>query len=96
MKLSDAQFGVLVALRDHGPIVAVEVQGPRGMDGKRKAKLECRHMNIATLNRMREDGLVEVWRAPLPRPMNAVGKLGNVRTQITIKATDTGLAALNI
>lgn len=95
MKLSDAQFGALSTLREFGPIRAVEVQGPRGMDGKRKTKLECHVMNIATLSKLQSDGLVTVSRTPLPRVKNAVGKVGHPRIALTITATETGISALN-
>jgi hypothetical protein len=65
------------------------------MDGKRKAKLECHAMNIATLSRLEAEGLVNVARAPLPRPKNAVGKSGNPRAELTISVTEKGLNALS-
>jgi hypothetical protein len=95
MKISDAQFGVLCALRDHGPVKATEVLGPRGKGGRRKAKLECHAMNISTLSRLAAEGLVDVVRTILPRPKNAVGKSGNPRTELTISVTEKGLNALS-
>ena len=95
MKISDAQFSALSTLREFGPIRAVEVQGPPGMDGKRRVRLECRVMNNATLAKLQSEGLVDVSRKPLPRVKNAVGNVGHPRIALTITATEAGLAALN-
>jgi len=94
VKISDAQFGALLNMKENGPISAIEVRGPIGMDGKRKAKLECNVMNIATLNRLHAEGLVTVSRTPMTRSRNAVGKPGKPRTRLEIAITDKGVRAL--
>jgi hypothetical protein len=95
VKISDAQFGALLSMRDNGPVKAIEIIGAPTMDGKRKAKLECHLMNIATLSRLEAEGLVSVSRTPLPRPRNAVGKAGKPRTELLIALTENGLNALS-
>ena len=93
-KMSDAQFGALLTLKEQGSISAIEVLGPLGMDGKRKASLECNVMNIATLKRLVAEDWVTVSRTPIPRPRSAVGKHGKPRTRLDIKPTEKGLSAL--
>jgi hypothetical protein len=95
MKLTDAQFGTLNTLAEFGPQQAVEVHGPRGMDGKRKVRLEWRGVSAQALAKLSSDGLVHVARKPLPRPVNAVGKAGHPRTALTISITDAGRESLN-
>lgn len=94
MRLSDSQHGVLHTLREFGPQKAVEVHGPRGMDGKRKIKLEWAGAPLATLTKLESAGLVTVQRAEPVRPVNAVGGKGHPRVALTITITDAGRAAL--
>lgn len=94
MKITDAQFGLLHQLREFGPINTHEVHGPRGMDGKRKVKLETSKLTAATLERLCEMGLVAVSRGDPFYPPNAVGKGGHKRVPICISITADGLGAL--
>ena len=93
-KLTDAQFGALCTLREHGPKGAVEVLLPPAMDGSRKFKLECHFMAWPTLDRLEQLGLINVQRGVGYRPKNAVGKSGKERRELRITITDKGLAAL--
>lgn len=94
MKLSDAQFGALSTLYQHGPINAVEVAGPAGMDGKRKIKLECHALNVATLTKLEAAGLVAVSRGDIYRPTDAAGRKGHPRRNVCISITAEGLGYL--
>lgn len=94
MKLSPAQFGTLHTLAAFGPQQAVEVHGPRGMDGKRKIKLKWHAAPGPTLAKLEDASLVTVTRVDAGRPMNAVGKAGHRRINLTIAITDAGRAAL--
>jgi hypothetical protein len=94
-KLSDAQYGVLSQLEQHGAISAIEVAGPPKMDGTRKAKLECHACSIATLNKLSDAGLVHVERGEPRRPVNAVGKKGHARTELLISITEKGRQAIS-
>jgi hypothetical protein len=93
-KLSPAQYGALLSLREFGPITAIEVLGPRDMSGKRKVRLECHVMSPATLARLESWGYVNCDRDLLPRPVNAVGKLGKPRRSLCITITELGSLAL--
>lgn len=95
MRISDAQWGVLWQLAEHGPLSAVEVMMPPKMDGSRRIKIECHALNAATLDNLCRNGLVHVERGSTARPRNAVGKAGHARTKLTITLTDEGRAALN-
>ena len=94
MKLSDAQFGILDRLAVHGPATAIEIAGPRGIDGKRKVSLQWDGTSKASLDKIQAAGWVTIARKPLPAPVNAVGAKGNPRVQITITITEAGRAAL--
>jgi hypothetical protein len=94
MKLSDAQFGALWHLADHGPVTAEEIIGPRNMAGKRKTTLKIHSMTAATINRLEAGGLVTVERIAAPRPVNAVGTPGHKRNTLTITITDAGRKAI--
>lgn len=94
MKLSDAQFGALVSIREHGPINAVEVAGAPGMDGKRKVKLECHLLNVVTLAKLEQAGLVAVSRGEIYRPKDATGRNGHPRRNVCISITSDGLGCL--
>jgi hypothetical protein len=94
MKLSDAQFGALSTLRDHGPINAIEVAGPVDMSGKRKVKLECHVFNSATLAKLEGAGLVAVSRSEIYRPTDATGREGRHRRNVCISITADGLGHL--
>jgi len=94
MKLSDAQFGTLTTLREHGPVNAIEVAGPAGMDGKRKTKLECHLLNAATLAKLEGAGLVAVSRSEFYRPKDATGRAGKPRRNVCISITAEGLGQL--
>ena len=94
MTLTDAQFGTLHRLAEHGPAEAIEVAGPRGMDGKRKVKLQWDGTSKSALDKIEAAGWVKIERTPLPTPINAVGGKGNPRRKITIAITDAGRAAL--
>jgi DNA-binding MarR family transcriptional regulator len=94
VKLSDSQFGTLHALAEHGPQEAVEVHGARGMDGKRKIKLEWRGASVTHLATLEDRGLVAVSRTDAPRPINAVGKVGHRRVALRITITPAGQRAL--
>jgi hypothetical protein len=94
VKLSDAQFGVLWHLVDHGPIKAEEIVGPRKMDGTWKTTLQCHCMTAATMSRLEAEELVTVERVPAPRPINAVMKLGRKRNLLTIRITEAGRKAI--
>jgi len=93
-KLSDAQWGFLRSIEDFGPRTAIEVIGPPKMDGSRRIKLENCAVSAATLDNLRRRGLVHIERGEVKRPVNAVGKKGNTRTQIAISLTDAGRAAI--
>ena len=95
MKLSDAQWGALRQIVDHGPINAEEVVLPPAMDGSRKTKLRCHCLSRATMARLEADGLVIVTRVPEARPTNAVGKKGHRRNSIMVHITDAGRAAVS-
>jgi len=94
VKISDAQWGVLWQLAEHGPLSAVEVMIPPKMDGSRRVKIECHALNAATLDTLRRNGLVHVARGATARPQNAVGKAGHARTRLTITLTDQGREVL--
>lgn len=94
MKLSDAQFGALQGIIDHGPAMGEEIVMPPAMDGSRRTKLQCNRIPKATIERLEADGLVVVTRVPEPRPVNAVGKAGHRRNSIMVHITDAGRAAL--
>lgn len=94
MKLSDAQFGALISLREHGPINAVEVASAPGVDGKRKIKLECHVLNMATLAKLEQAGLVAVSRGEIYRPRDATGRNGHPRRNVCISITSDGLGHL--
>lgn len=94
-KLSDAQWSVLAHIEAHGPFKALEVMGPRKMDGSRKIKIESNVLNVATLDNLSRRGLVHVERGETRRPVNAVGKSGHARTDLTISLTEAGRAAIN-
>ena len=94
MRLSDSQRGTLYSLAEFGPQEAVEVHGPRGMDGKRKVKLEWRGAPLATLTKLEGAGLVSVVRHEPKRFFDAVGKAGHPRIRLTISITEAGRAAL--
>ena len=89
-KISDAQWGVLWQIAEHGPLAAIEVMGPPRMDGSRRIKIECHALNAATLDSLCRNGFVTVERGDTARPKDAVGKAGHARTQITILLTDAG------
>lgn len=91
MKLSDAQFGVLSTLNEFGPVNAVEIEGSLGMDGTRKAKLECHVLNAATLAKLEDAGLVAVSRGTTYRPTDATGRKGRPRRNVCISITADGL-----
>lgn len=92
MKLTDAQFGFLGTLIDHGPQTVTEVHGPRGMDGKRKITLQG---SVAgpTLTKLEDAAMIHVVRGEAQRPVNAVGKPGNRRVTLTIEITAAGREA---
>jgi hypothetical protein len=92
-KISDAQFGALDTLIQFGPVKAIEVAGPKSMDGSRKIKLECHAMSPATLANFEANGYVTVTRTPIATPVNAVGKKGNARRALVITITEAGRAA---
>lgn len=94
VKLTDSQHGTLHTLAEFGPQKAVEVHGPRGMDGKRKVKLEWHAASIVQLRSLEDRGLVAVDRSEAPRPVNAVGKLGHKRVALIIAITQAGRDAL--
>lgn len=94
MKLTDAQFGALCTLNDHGPRTGTEVRMPPAMDGTRRIKLECHFMTAPTLAKLEEAGLVSVVRGDASRPVDAVGRRGHARREITIQITEAGRAAL--
>jgi hypothetical protein len=94
MKLSDSQFGTLHALAEFGSQDAIEVHGPKGMDGKRKIKLEWRGTPSTQLANLESRGLVSVIRTDAPRPVNAVGKAGHRRVALKISITPDGLLAI--
>jgi len=94
MKLSDAQFGALSTIHNHGPINAVEVAGPADMSGKRKIKLECHVLNAATLAKLEGDGLVAVTRGEIYRPTDATGRKGHPRRNVCISITSDGMGHL--
>jgi hypothetical protein len=94
MKLTDAQFGALQGIIDHGPAMGEEIVGPPAMDGTRRTKLSCHRISRGTLERLAADGLVIVTRVPEARPVNAVGKPGNRRNSVMVHITDAGRAAL--
>lgn len=94
MKLSDAQYGALVSIREHGPINAVEVASAPGMGGKRKVKLECHILNVATLAKLEQAGLVSVTRGEIYRPKDATGRNGHPRRNVCISITADGLGCL--
>lgn len=96
MKLSDAQWGALRQIVDHGPISAEEIVMPPAMDGSRRTKLQCHCLSQATLQRLETAGLVTVTRTPEARPVNAVGRAGHRRNAITVQITDAGRAAVNL
>ncbi len=93
MRLSDAQFGALWQLIDHGPVIAEEIVLSQAMDGSRRTKLQCHLLTAATLSRLEAEGLVAVQRCPAQRPVNAAGKAGHRRNLLTIDITDAGRAA---
>ena len=95
MKLTPAQFSTLHLLAEYGSKAAVEVTLARAMDGSRKTKLEWNVASSATLAVLEANKLVDVERAPLPRPVNAVGKPGLCRTSLRIQITEAGRAALS-
>lgn len=95
MRLTDAQFGVLSSLLDHGPSKGVLSSGPPTMDGTRKAKLECHLMTYPTLLKLEALGLVSVYRGEVRRAANAVGKRGTPKRDVVITLTDKGREALN-
>lgn len=95
-QLSDAQWGALRQIVDHGPINAEEVILPPAMDGSRRTKLQCRCLSKATMERLEADGLVIVTRVPERRPVNAVGKSGHRRNSVMVHITDTGRAAVAV
>jgi hypothetical protein len=95
MKLTDAQFCLLNRLAEYGPAKdAVEIAGPRGMDGKRKIKLQWDGTSKAALDKIEAAGWVAITRERLPTPVNAVGGKGNPRTGLTISITDAGRTVL--
>jgi hypothetical protein len=94
MKLSDAQWGALFQLAEHGPIVAKEIILPVAMDGSRRTKLQCHCLTKATMDRLEAEGLVVVKRAALSRPVNAVGKAGHRRNEVVVHITAKGTEAL--
>ena len=95
MKLSPAQFGALQQLMSFGPIEAVEVVGPRAMDGSRKTTFQCHCLTAPTMRALASAELVTIERTSVGRPINAVGKRGNPRVQVVVNITDAGRAALN-
>lgn len=94
MKLTDSQHGTLHSLAQFGPQDAVEVHGPRGMDGKRKIKLEWRGAPSSQLAALEGRGLISVTRTEAPRPVNAVGKAGHRRVALKIEISQAGRDAL--
>lgn len=96
MKLSDAQWGALRQIVDHGPINAEEVVMPPKMDGSRRTKLRCHCLTQATMDRLEASGLVIVTRVPEAHPVNAVGKAGHRRNSVMVHITDTGRAAVAV
>jgi DNA-binding MarR family transcriptional regulator len=94
VKLTDAQFSALHTLAEFGPKTGTEVRMAPAMDGTRRIKLECHFLTAPTLARLEADGLVSVARGEAAAPINAVGKLGHARRQITISITDAGRSAL--
>jgi hypothetical protein len=96
MKLSDAQWGALRSIVDHGPISADEVVLPPAMDGSRRTKLQCNRLTKPTMERLEAEGFVIVTRVPEARPVNAVGKAGHRRNSLMVHITDAGRAAVAI
>ena len=96
MKLTDAQWGALRSIIDHGPISAEEVVMPPAMDGSRRTKLRCNRITKPTMERLESEGLVIVTRVPEPRPVNAVGKSGHRRSSVMVHITDDGRAAVAV
>lgn len=96
MKLSDAQWGALQSIVDHGPICGDEIVMPPAMDGSRRTKLQCARLTKATMERLEADGLVIVTRVPEARPINAVGKAGHRRNSVMVHITDAGRAAVAV
>lgn len=94
MKLSDAQFGALSTLAQFGPKELVEIHGPRGMDGRRKITVQGL-MSAPTLAKLEQAHLIAVDRSGKgSRPVNAVGKSGNLRFSLIVSITEAGRAAL--
>lgn len=94
MKLSPAQFATLHTLAQYGAKQAVEVHGPRGMDGKRKVTLQWNVANAVTLAKLEDAKLVTVARDEGERPVSAIGKRGHRRVNLVIAINDAGRAAL--
>lgn len=94
MKLTPAQFGALHTLREFGPKHGALVYGPAAMSGERKAKLECRVMNVATMTALEDRSLIRVVRGGPLRPVDATGRKGHPRIPVKIEITDAGRAAL--
>jgi hypothetical protein len=94
MSLTPAQFGTLHTLASHGPIVATEVKLQKAMDGSARTRWECHALPVATFRSLLALGLVAQSRKPLPKPVNAVGKKGHARTEVTVTITDDGRVAL--
>jgi hypothetical protein len=94
MILSDAQFGALTTVRDHGPINAQEVLQPPKMDGSRRVKLECHVLTSPTLEKLETAKLVAVSRGEIYQKEDATGRKGNKRRNVCISITADGLAAL--
>jgi hypothetical protein len=94
-RLTDAQFGVLCRLVDYGDICAEEIPGPVGPNGKRKSRLISPYLNITTLKKMEDEGLVTVRRSPISQARGTGGKKGLPRKLATISITPAGQEALN-
>lgn len=95
MKLTDAQWGALHQIVDHGPISAEEIHGPRDMGGKRKIKFVCNSITCATMEKLYSLKLISVDRVEKARPVSATGKAGNRRHALTINITELGRAILS-
>jgi hypothetical protein len=94
MILSDAQYGALTTVRDHGPINAQEVFQPPKMSGERRVRLECHVMSAPTLAKLEAAKFVAVSRGEIYQKADATGRKGNKRRNVCISVTADGLAAI--
>lgn len=95
MVLTDAQYGALHQIVEHGPISAEEILGPQNMAGARKIKFVCNSVTAATMQKLLALDLISVERVAKERPVNAVGKQGHRRNAVTINITEAGRAAVS-